>query len=288
VHGNEPGRSLERVRRAQGEARQWDEVARPEQDDALHHRRLPQRQIARRRHRTRVRIARMRHDQSARHAGWAPAGGSPGVVECPPQRVPKLRRLGGVERPGHGGRPDAERRGRHRGHVPAVKAASLTGSLRGPHDPGCPSNTPATLVPHPSQRLSSSNRYSPNAYQSRWITRVPHTWQYVLWPPSSKTLPVYAYRTPLSRAMRLAWTSVSGGVGGRSIILKSGWKAVKCSGTSGPRCSTIHLDMASISPGSSFAPGISRFVISNHTFVSCFRYSSVSRTAASFPPHTFE
>ena len=36
-----------------------------------------------------------------------------------------------------------------------------------------------------------------------------------------------------------ARVSVAGGVGGTSSILKSGWNAVKCSGTSAPRCSTI-------------------------------------------------
>ena len=41
---------------------------------------------------------------------------------------------------------------------------------------------------------------------------------------------------PSSMAMRRARTSVSGGVGGRSHILKSGWNAVKCTGTSGSSC----------------------------------------------------
>ena len=40
--------------------------------------------------------------------------------------------------------------------------------------------------------------------------------------------------------------SVSGGVRGTSRILKSGWKAVKCSGTSAPRLLSIHAHSASM------------------------------------------
>ena len=41
--------------------------------------------------------------------------------------------------------------------------------------------------------------------------------------------------------------SVTGGVDGRSRILKSGWKAVKCTGTSGPSSAATHRVIASIS-----------------------------------------
>ena len=36
-------------------------------------------------------------------------------------------------------------------------------------------------------------------------------------------------------AVRRAMRRVCGGVGGLSINFQSGWKAVKCNGTSGPR-----------------------------------------------------
>ena len=71
--------------------------------------------------------------------------------------------------------------------------------------------------------------------------------------------------------MRRARISVAGGVGGRSSILKSGWKAVKCIGTSGPSCPATQRVIASISESESFTPVISRLVISSHTPVSCLR-----------------
>jgi len=64
---------------------------------------------------------------------------------------------------------------------------------------------------------------------------------------------------------------VDGGVGSTSSILKSGWNAVKCIGTSGPRCSTTHRDIASSSASLSFLPGMSSVVISVQTFVSFTR-----------------
>src|SRR5215212_11562557 len=66
-------------------------------------------------------------------------------------------------------------------------------------------------------------------------------------------------------AISRALVRVAGGVGGRSRIFQSGWKAVKCMVTSGSRCSTTQPVMASISASVSLAPGISRLVISNHT-----------------------
>ena len=84
-----------------------------------------------------------------------------------------------------------------------------------------------------------------------------------------------------------ARVSVDGGVGGLSNILKSGWKAVKCSGTSGPSSRKTHFVSASISVSESFSPGISSVVISNHTSVSCFRYTSVSSTGCRCPKQIF-
>ena len=55
-------------------------------------------------------------------------------------------------------------------------------------------------------------------------------------------------------AIRRAIRSVCGGVGGRSIIFQSGWKAVKCNGTSGPRRSIAQVLSASISAAESFSP----------------------------------
>src|SRR6266568_1193241 len=81
--------------------------------------------------------------------------------------------------------------------------------------------------------------------------------------------------------MRRAWRSVAGGVAGLSSIFQSGWNAVKCSGTSGPRCSITQRLKASTSAGESFSPGMSSVVISNQTSVSCSRYSSVSSTGPS-------
>src|SRR6185503_8390500 len=66
--------------------------------------------------------------------------------------------------------------------------------------------------------------------------------------------------------------------------LQSGWKAVKCSGTSGPRWLRTHLHSASISASESFLPGISSVVISVQTPVSLTRYSSVSSTGCRCPP----
>ena len=45
---------------------------------------------------------------------------------------------------------------------------------------------------------------------------------------------------PLRSAISLARVSVLGGVETASSSLKSGWNALKCMGTSGPRCSTTH------------------------------------------------
>ncbi|CPA01604.1 Uncharacterised protein [Mycobacterium tuberculosis] len=46
---------------------------------------------------------------------------------------------------------------------------------------------------------------------------------------------------------------------------------MKCTGTSTPRFSRIHLHSAATSASLSLRPGISRVVISNHTFVWCRR-----------------
>ena len=66
------------------------------------------------------------------------------------------------------------------------------------------------------------------------------------------------------QAMRRARASVAAGVGGRSRILKSGWNAVKCTGTSGPSCPATHRVRASISASESLRPGISKLVIQPH------------------------
>jgi len=68
--------------------------------------------------------------------------------------------------------------------------------------------------------------------------------------------------------------------------VKSGWKAVKCTGTSGPSWAPTHSVIAPTSASESFAPGINRLVISTQTPVWCFRYTSVSSTGSSFPRHT--
>lgn len=88
----------------------------------------------------------------------------------------------------------------------------------------------------------------------------------------------------ISRARR----KVASGVGGTSPIFQSGWNAVKCQGTPGPRFSTAHVVIASISALESFRPGISSVVTSSHTFVSCRRYCSVSSTGARWAPATFQ
>jgi hypothetical protein len=67
----------------------------------------------------------------------------------------------------------------------------------------------------------------------------------------------------ICRAMR----SVFADVGGASLNFQSGWKAVKCKGTWGPRRSITQALSASISTFESFSPGINRVVISNQTFV---------------------
>ena len=89
---------------------------------------------------------------------------------------------------------------------------------------------------------------------------------------------------PLSIAIRRARVSVVAGVAGTSCIFQSGWNAVKWIGTSSPRRDTTHFVSLSSSASESFFPGISSVVISNHTVVSCLRYSSVSSTADSWPP----
>ena len=61
------------------------------------------------------------------------------------------------------------------------------------------------------------------------------------------------------------------GVASTFIILKSGWNAVKCSGTSGPRCSTNHSDSLATSASESLNPGMRSVVTSNQTLVSSFR-----------------
>ena len=78
--------------------------------------------------------------------------------------------------------------------------------------------------------------------------------------------------------MARARRSVANGVGGTSRILQSGWNAVKCHGTSLPRCSTAHRVIASISSSASFSPGIRSVVTSSQTFVSWARYLRVSST----------
>jgi hypothetical protein len=64
---------------------------------------------------------------------------------------------------------------------------------------------------------------------------------------------------------------VAAGVAGMSVILKSGWKAVKWRGTSGPRFSANHEVSSSSSWSLSFSPGISSVVTSSHTSVSWWR-----------------
>jgi hypothetical protein len=123
------------------------------------------------------------------------------------------------------------------------------------------------------------------SYQSRPISSAPQPWQYVPWPAGSWTLPVNTWRSPAPRAIRRAVLSAAGGVAGVSRIFQSGWKAVKCSGTSGPRRSATQRLNASTSAAESFSPGISSVVISNHTPVSCFRYSRVSSTGARRAEH---
>src|SRR5215471_17376023 len=59
---------------------------------------------------------------------------------------------------------------------------------------------------------------------------------------------------PLLRAMLRARASVAGGVGGRFRILKSGWKAVKCTGTSGSSSPATHRVIALISASESVTP----------------------------------
>ena len=84
--------------------------------------------------------------------------------------------------------------------------------------------------------------------------------------------------SPASRAMARARCRVSGGVRGLSRSLKSGWNAVKCNGTSGPRWSKIQSASRRVSSGSSFRVGIIRLVISNQTLVSFFSHCSISST----------
>ncbi len=85
---------------------------------------------------------------------------------------------------------------------------------------------------------------------------------------------------PLASAICRARVRVSPGVRGTSSIFQSGWKALKCIGTSGPQCSTTQRVIASISSSESLRPGISRFVSSTQVSVWFVTYSIVSRTAA--------
>ncbi len=66
-----------------------------------------------------------------------------------------------------------------------------------------------------------------------------------------------------------------------SRIFQSGWKALKWSGTFGPKCSITQSQSAPISLGSSLWPGMTSVVISNQMSVSRFRYCSVSKTGPS-------
>ena len=74
-----------------------------------------------------------------------------------------------------------------------------------------------------------------------------------------------------------------GGVAETSSILKSGWNAVKCSGTSGPRFFKNQSLSRAISSSETLWPGISRVVTSNQTPVSLVSQRSVSSTGSSSP-----
>lgn len=80
--------------------------------------------------------------------------------------------------------------------------------------------------------------------------------------PSGRLL-VQAYRTPFFRAIPRARRGESSGVGGWSNIRKSGWNAVPCTGTSGPRLSTLHRVIPSGSSSPSFSGGMSNVMISS-------------------------
>ncbi|MNG28868.1 hypothetical protein D3C84_1141990 [compost metagenome] len=84
--------------------------------------------------------------------------------------------------------------------------------------------------------------------------------------------------------MRRARSSVSCGVRERSVSLKSGWKAVKCSGTSGDSSRATQRDSAVVSASLSLASGISRVVISSQVSVSWWMNCRVSSTGARCAP----
>ena len=81
-------------------------------------------------------------------------------------------------------------------------------------------------------------------------------------------------------AMCRARVRVSGGVAGTSSILKSGWKAEKWSGTSGPRWPATHSESAPTSASESLSPGMRSVVSSSQVRPSCASHSSVSSTGA--------
>ena len=84
----------------------------------------------------------------------------------------------------------------------------------------------------------------------------------------------------VARDLRAPRVSVDGGVRGMSRILKSGWKAVKCSGTSSPSSAPTHSASLRVSLSASLRPGIMRLVISSHTLVSRLIHFSVSSTGS--------
>lgn len=85
--------------------------------------------------------------------------------------------------------------------------------------------------------------------------------------------------------MGVAFASVSGGVAGVSCIFQSGWKAVKCSGTSGPSSRATQAVNARSSASESLSPGISSVVISSQQSLSWWIQASVSSTGCRCAPH---
>ena len=161
-------------------------------------------------------------------------------------------------------------------------AAITTGSRLAPQLPGSASNRPGQISPHPAQRPPRSRAHAVMVYQSRPMSHAPHSHD-----NRCSGQPRHArsqYRrsaTPSLARSAQARFRLKSGVCGTSSIFQSGWKAVKCSGTSGPSCFATHSQSAPISSDKSFLPGISKVVISSQVLVSCLTSTSVSRTASS-------
>ena len=192
---------------------------------------------------------RSRHGERRALAGREPHASRLGRAAC--RRSPPARE----DPPGRRGRRrwDAGSRGHADGKP-----------LRDPMFPASPRRRPRTARrtsrsgrPRDSRRRARTSRARSGSRRSRGSTCSAR--------PGRGRFPCTRSAVRSRSAISRACVSVAGGVGGRSSIFQSGWKALKWSGTSAPSRSATQRVSASTSSSESLSPGMSSVVTSTQT-----------------------